>query len=80
VSLLLGINQRRKRRGLQPNVSNKPKPKRRAPWTDEEEEKLMGSFEEFGGDGFLYRVATGQLVECFGICRCDKMTKITFTL
>ena len=36
----------------------------------------MGSFEEFGGDGFLYRVAIGQLVECFAMCRCDKMTKI----
>jgi hypothetical protein len=76
VSLLLGINQRRKRRGLQPNVSKKPKPKRRAPWTDEEEEKLMGTSEEFGGDRFLYSVAIGgQLGECFGMCRGDKMTK-----
>ena len=66
--------------GLQPNVSKKPKPKRRAPWTDEEEEKLIGPFEKFGGDGFLYRVVIGQLVKCFGTCRCDEMRKITFTL
>ena len=56
MSLLSGINQRRKRRGLKLKVSKKPKPKRRAPWAGEEEEKLIGSFEEFGGDGFLYRV------------------------
>ena len=62
-------------RELQPNVSKKSKPKRRARWTDEEEEKLRGSSEKFGGDGFFYRVAIGQLVKCFGMCRCNKMKK-----
>jgi hypothetical protein len=51
-------------RELQPNVSKKSKPKRRARWTDEEEEKLRGSSEEFGGDGFLqscHRTASQML-------------------
>jgi hypothetical protein len=31
-------------------MSQKPKPKRRTPWTDEEKEKLRDLFEEFEGD------------------------------
>ena len=36
--------------GFQLNMSKKPKPKRRTPWTDEEKEKLRDLFEEFEGD------------------------------
>ena len=38
---------------MSPKSQNK---KDEQPWAGEEEEKLIGSFEEFGGDGFLYRV------------------------
>ena len=50
MNLLLGTNQRCKRQGFQLNMSKKPKPKRRTPWTDEEKEKLRDLFEEFEGD------------------------------
>ena len=47
---MLGIYQRRKRRGFQLNMSKKLKPKRRTSWTDEEKEKLRDLFEDFEGD------------------------------
>ena len=50
MNLRLVINQRRKRQGFRLNMSKKPKPKRRTPWTDKEKEKLRGLFEEFEGD------------------------------
>ena len=50
MNLLLVINQRRKRQGFRLNMSKKPKPKRRTPWTDKEKEKLRDLFEEFEGD------------------------------
>ena len=50
MNLLLGIHQRRKRQGIQLDMSKKPKLKRRTPWTDEEKEKLKTLFEEFEGD------------------------------
>ena len=50
MNLLLGIYQRRKRRGFQLSMSKKLKPKRRTSWTDEEKEKLRDLFEDFEGD------------------------------
>ena len=50
MNLFLGINQRHKRQGFPLNMSERPKPKRRTPWTDGEKEKLINLFEEFEGD------------------------------
>ena len=47
---MLGTNQRHKKQEFLLNMSKKPKPKRRTPWTDEEKEKLRDLFEEFEGD------------------------------
>ena len=46
----MGTNQSHKKQEFQLNMSKKPKPKRRTPWTDEEKEKLRDLFEEFEGD------------------------------